>query len=1319
MIDITQSAGQGVSHFNLPPHQQQNQQAQKQQQQQEPQIQPPIDIIQSGGGVGDGNNNTNNSSSPLKVISSTNLYKKKFKADCVELLFTLNFSNSSDGIDTILYKAIEKILNFLKERVEDHQKVGMTFSIPSVPEINPFGIKLSFMSELSVDLIVDLFNLINQSNSSFSSNNVIKLVVLIVNVPFGHGKRCITKNLSKSEIFIHKRSIIEVITSKFDCLPRALILAKCCADNDNDLLRDLLRNEDKFVHQISNLCQIAKVKLNNNIGHSLSDIYKFHSVLSDYCIIVFGSTTDSNKFFFRSNNISIKFKPLFLIFIDSEFHTLKSPKGFFNKNYMCKYCYTLHNNIEHICKFICILCKSMSPCQYDLNSVKKTCIDCFVEFSSQQCYLLHKSNSYGDSNVCENIKFCQKCVKTIDLVKREGKKHICNEKYCETCRLIVSFDHKCYIQNYKKKVAKDFSLIFFDFESEFKYNSQLELMEHIPNLCVAAEVCNLCYKIEDNNFECINCVNRYKIFWSDNESSCITKLISLVQQYRKYTNSVTCLSHNGKNYDMVFLLNELIIQKVDVTPMLSGRKIMQISGNGFRFIDSINFIPMALSKFPKCFGLQNLSKGYYPYKFNTAENINYVGVYPSVEYFGIDNLSQSEKDTFLKWYNKISVTNVFDNKSELLKYCKLDVEILLVGCIKFMVDFYNATGISVYQEGVTIPNCCMLGFRKKFLKPNTIACITSNYTNQSKIANQWLIYENIKAKGTIKFNLCYGEYRLDRGGLMVDGYNPNNDTVYQFWGCYWHGHLKCQKRNPQNCERFKNEPDTRYSDTLKKIENIKSNGYKLIQIWECDFLLFLQKNPDIKSAILQDPLLQQSAIDCRDSIYGGRVEVFKMYHKIQSQSQSNEKIRYLDFTSLYPYVNKNCAYPKGHPKIYYGDACNQIDLNKSHGIIKCLILPPKNLLIPVLPIRSEGRLVFPLCFLCTIKLNVNKCDHSDKERSMVGTWVIAEVLKAISNNYKIITIYEIWCFEVVSGDNGLFTEYVNNFLKSKQECSDWPKDCNTQLKKEAYINSYKVHEGITLDPTKISDNPGLRNLSKLCLNSLWGKLIQSENYSQCKVIHSEEEFYKIICDNTIDIYDMTFFNNDESILIEYKYKDVLSKPSKNINVIIGAFTTAYARLMLFDVIKDLGERVLYVDTDSVIFVESDDSLVKPIVGSFLGELTDECQSFGSDAYITEFVSTGCKSYAIKIYIPSTNSFEYIVKSKGITINSSSSDVVNFNSLKAMVCDENDVGFRNVSHNRFKRLKTLQILSETQSKKLQFTYTKRICNENYNTFPFGY
>lgn len=373
----------------------------------------PLLIMQTGSGsvqpdplenennnMRDSNGNASGKTDGLKVIDSKVVYKPKFKATCMEIIFELHFKKSTEAIDDILYNAINNILVYLNGHVNNNQMVGLSFSIPSLPDIKPFGLRLSFMSELNANLVVDLFELINQSNRSFSSNNLIKLVVLIVELPYGHGKQCVTKNLTKSDIFKYKRSLIQIITDKFDCLPRAIIIAKCLADADNNLMKDLLRDTDRFDQQVLHLCKIANVKLNTNIGHSLADIYKFHSVLTNYCIIIFGSTSDSNKFFFRSNNISINFKPLFLIHIDNEFHVLKSPKGFFNKNYMCKHCYTLYTN-DHVCKFICRYCKSHPPCQFELNSDKTTCTECNVEFLSQYCFTRHKSNRYGES---ENVK---------------------------------------------------------------------------------------------------------------------------------------------------------------------------------------------------------------------------------------------------------------------------------------------------------------------------------------------------------------------------------------------------------------------------------------------------------------------------------------------------------------------------------------------------------------------------------------------------------------------------------------------------------------------------------------------------------------------------------------------------------------------------------------------------------------------------------------------------------------------------------------------------------------------------------------------------
>ena len=194
--------------------------------------------------------------------------------------------------------------------------------------------------------------------------------------------------------------------------------------------------------------------------------------------------------------------------------------------------------------------------------------------------------------------------------------------------------------------------------------------------------------------------------------------------------------------------------------------------------------------------------------------------------------------------------------------------------------------------------------------------------------------------------------------------------------------------------------------------------------------------------------------------------------------------RYVDFTSLYPWCNKNTRNVVGHPQIITE---NFADISTYFGLIKCTILPPRGLLHPVLPYRTPENLMFPLCKTCADTKNQNPCTHTDHERAIRGTWCHVEVMKAIEKGYVVLNLHEVWHWEETSDE--LFKEYVNTFLKIKQEASGYPPWCVTDEQKQQYIDDYYEREGIRLDPNEIVYNPGLRYLAKLMLNSLWGKLL--------------------------------------------------------------------------------------------------------------------------------------------------------------------------------------------------------------------------------------
>ena len=110
------------------------------------------------------------------------------------------------------------------------------------------------------------------------------------------------------------------------------------------------------------------------------------------------------------------------------------------------------------------------------------------------------------------------------------------------------------------------------------------------------------------------------------------------------------------------------------------------------------------------------------------------------------------------------------------------------------------------------------------------------------------------------------------------------------------------------------------------------------------------------------------------------------------------------------------------------------------------------------------------------------CTHSDQERMLRGTWCTPEIVVAIQKGYKLVKIHEVWHFPENQRQLGLFRDYVNTWLKIKQESAGWPRWCQTEEQKQQYIREYEAREGIQLDYDMIRKNPGRKAVAKLMLN---------------------------------------------------------------------------------------------------------------------------------------------------------------------------------------------------------------------------------------------
>ena len=239
-----------------------------------------------------------------------------------------------------------------------------------------------------------------------------------------------------------------------------------------------------------------------------------------------------------------------------------------------------------------------------------------------------------------------------------------------------------------------------------------------------------------------------------------------------------------------------------------------------------------------------------------------------------------------------------------------------------------------------------------------------------------------------------------------------------------------------------------------------------------------------------------------------------------------------------------------------------------------------------------------MCKTCAETRNQHKCIHSDSERAFIGTWTTDEVNKAPEKGYKVIRTYEVWHFDK-STDN-LFKGYVRRFMKIKLESSKY--DFKTEQEEANF--KIKIKESLDIDIEKFEFNDGLRSISKLCLNSLWGKFGQRTNMSQTNYVTEVSEFYEILLDDKLDNKSFQFVN-DDVVQMTYNFKDQFVDNSKNTNIFTASFTISHARLALYRKLDYLNDKVLYYYTDSIICIDDGKMSIK--TGDMLGDMTDELE----------------------------------------------------------------------------------------------------------------
>ena len=373
------------------------------------------------------------------------------------------------------------------------------------------------------------------------------------------------------------------------------------------------------------------------------------------------------------------------------------------------------------------------------------CKKCNRKFFGKRCFKNHlknrsKASTKGDGKrtkladiVCDAVKNCLNCNRII--TGKYVNDHKCGYTECNNCNKYIGKNHKCFM----KKVKAKGGYCTVDSKKPCEDNDSIKKKN---DWCYSCRTCTKKYAFYD--FEATQNTGTHNVNLSIAQDFEGNEYIhnDIESFYKDFINDkfkdYTFIAHNGKSYDMHFVLKWLVDQGIEPYCIYNGAKIMfmKIPKLSIRFIDSLNFLQIPLKSFPKTSGMNELKKGYFPHYFNKECNKNYVGPMTSKKHYGYNQMKPDERAKFLKWYDdRVSENYIFDFKKEILEYCQSDVDILRRGIMKLREDFIQLENIDPLRY-ITIASTCMMIYHSNYRPKKTIAIVpeyakTDNFSKMS------------------------------------------------------------------------------------------------------------------------------------------------------------------------------------------------------------------------------------------------------------------------------------------------------------------------------------------------------------------------------------------------------------------------------------------------------------------------------------------------------------------------------------------------------------------------------------------------------------
>ncbi|KAL3122071.1 hypothetical protein niasHT_009364 [Heterodera trifolii] len=610
------------------------------------------------------------------------------------------------------------------------------------------------------------------------------------------------------------------------------------------------------------------------------------------------------------------------------------------------------------------------------------------------------------------------------------------------------------------------------------------------------------------------------------------------------------------------------------------------------------------------------------------------------------------------------------------------VRILRAACLRFRELVGEcADGMEPFLVATTIASLAMAVFRQHHLRPHTMVHTPEGGFLRGRRASAEsrrffallaAMRPDLGPLRTARWSV--GEMVIDNSswGGDDDGFRldcvayrrpPLRPLCIEFNGCYMHGCRECYPER-QMVLAGGRSAELLWARTQQRAwELAELHGMQVQSVWECQFRRMLRNSPRMRKLYKERCVDVPVPLDLRKhALFGGRVEPFWLLYSCAP----DEEIVYIDIVSLYPFCMKTRPFPIGTPRVWTGEQlwqqqpqtagghphtdcagppppalrppalpwCRPED-NPFRGFLFCRVLPPSADELgdrePLLPYRTQadGRLTFGLCARCAELRHQRTCRHTERERAWTAAYTHVELNRALLLGYRVLQVHEVWHYDQWASPesgNGLFNDYVNTFLRLKAEASGWPAGCDDEAARAEHVRLFAEQEGVHLRHDNIGHNPGLRQLAKDLLNSLWGKMAERPERDEVVYTDSARAFHELLMDARQEVVSFTHINEQLDRCVVRKREPFARAPEHN-NLAVACFVTSHARLYLYEWLEEVrrvGGRALYCDTDSVLYVRR---LGAPCVreGNALGDMKRELPG----RRIIDFFAAGPKNYGFQ------------------------------------------------------------------------------------------